>query len=64
VKSVPDRMLEVMDGVSSFTANELAKLLHCSYSSARVALKKAHDRGELKRDQRANGEWYYWKAAA
>lgn len=64
MKSVADRTLELFDiePGKEISASQLARDLHCSYSTARTALKKAHDRGELKRKQLANGEWYYWKA--
>lgn len=64
LKSVPDRVTELfeLEPGKEISASQLARDLHCSYSTARTALKKAFDRGELKRKELAHGEMYYWKA--
>lgn len=64
MKSVVDRTRELfeLEPGKEISASQLARDLHCSYSTARTALKKAYDRGELKRKELAHGEFYYWKA--
>lgn len=63
MKSIAERVLEAFrdEPGKRITAGELARDFRCSYSTARTALKKAFDRGELARVQGAGAEWTYSK---
>ena len=64
MKSVLDRVEEIMQPGVERTPKELASELHCSYSTARTALISLYYKNVLAREQRGtNGQYTYFVGA-